>query len=90
MTVVFWCFEYFTSWIEGILYRKKVWLIFASTMIYSVILVASELSVAYFLASIIDTVNPNLFHEQSVNWIVVRCNIQIHFVPDRYHGSQDL
>lgn len=130
MTVVFWCFEYFTSWIEGILccifcavfltkdmlkenlypiilmsgigavctvllnglhvflsfhmiliillyvimqcilYRKKVWLIFASTMIYSVILVASELSVAYFLASIIDTVNPNLFHEQSVNWIV--------------------
>lgn len=130
MTVVFWCFEYFTSWIEGILccifcavfltkdmlkenlypiilmsgigavctvllnrlhvflsfhmiliillyvimqcilYRKKVWLIFASTMIYSVILVASELSVAYFLASIIDTVNPNLFHERSVNWIV--------------------
>lgn len=38
--------------------------------IYSVILVASELSVAYFLASIIDTVNPNLFHERSVNWIV--------------------
>ena len=38
--------------------------------IYSVILVASELSVAYFLVSIIDTVNPNLFHEQSVNWIV--------------------
>lgn len=130
MTVVFWCFEYFASWIEGILccifcavfltkdmvkenlypiilmsgigavctvllnglhvflsfhmiliillyvimqcilYRKKVWLIFASTMIYSVILVASELSVAYFLASIIDTVNPNLFHERSVNWIV--------------------
>lgn len=130
MTVVFWCFEYFASWIEGILccifcavfltkdmmkenlypiilmsgigavctvllnglhlflsfhmiliillyvimqcilYRKKVWLIFASTMIYSVILVASELSVAYFLVSIIDTVNPNLFHEQSVNWIV--------------------
>lgn len=130
MTVVFWCFEYFASWIEGILccifcavfltkdmmkenfypiilmsgigavctvllnglhvflslhmiliillyvimqcilYRKKVGLIFASTMIYSVILVASELSVAYFLASIIDTVNPNLFHERSVNWIV--------------------
>lgn len=55
---------------QCILYRKKVWLIFASTMIYSVILVASELSVAYFLASIIDTVNPNLFHERSVNWIV--------------------
>ena len=55
---------------QCILYRNKVWLIFASTMIYSVILVASELSVAYFLASIIDTVNPNLFHERSVNWIV--------------------